>query len=351
VAESSTENVPTLEQLALPEKTLVGLYTNLLKTRVMDEKFRKLFRQGRFAGTYFSAVGQEATTVGPTYGLRDEDIVAPSHRELGAAITKGIPLPIIVAQVYARRNSTDKGKAHPCHYGSREKGVIHPSSTLAAQTILGTGMAMAFKIQKKDNVVVCFFGEGATSRGGWHEALNFAGVHKLACVYVCQNNLWAESVPATLQAGIERFADRAKAYGFPGVTIDGNDIFEVHKVAAEAIKRARAGEGPTFIECMTYRWYGHSEIDPADYRQQAEVEEWLKKDPLARAERILLANGVIDEARRDAIISEVDVEVDEAVKICENEKYVEPEEAYNDVYSSAFPIRRDALMHDDEGEE
>ena len=332
---------PTLKKIGLSEETLMGLYTNLLKTRTLDERFRKLFRQGRFAGTYFSAVGQEATTVGPTYGTRDEDIIAPSHREIGAAVTKGIPLIHIVAQVYARINSPDKGKTHPCHYGWRDKGVISPSSTLAGQTIVGTGCAMGFWMQNKDNVVLAFFGEGATSRGGWHEALNFAGIHKLPIVYICQNNLWAESVPATMQAGIEHFADRAKAYGFPGITIDGNDIVLVHKTAAEAIERARAGEGPTLIECKTYRWYGHSEIDPADYRTQNEIDEWRRKDPIDRADRLLQDLGILTTEKREAIVVEVNQEIDAAIDACEKEKYAEPEEAYIDVYSERFPVRHD----------
>jgi len=307
----------------------------------VDERLRKLFRQGRYAGTYFSAVGQEATTVGPTYGLRKEDIIAPSHREIGAAITKGITVEKIIGQVYARSNSMDKGKSHPCHYGDKSLGVIHPSSTVASQAIVGTGCAMGFQIQKKDNVVLAFFGEGGTSRGGWHEALNFAGIHKLPVIYICQNNLWAESVPSTKQANIEKFSDRAKAYGFPGVTIDGNDVVLVHKTASEAIARARAGEGPTMIECMTYRWYGHSEIDPADYRSNEELEDWKKKDPLARAEQLLMDLEILTTEKREAIVAEVNQELEEAVKVCEETKYCEPEEAYNDVYSDEFPVHRD----------
>jgi pyruvate dehydrogenase E1 component alpha subunit len=162
---------PSLKQIGLSEDTLMGLYTNLMMTRLLDERFRKLFRQGAFPGTFFSAVGQEATTVGPTYGLRDEDIIAPSHRELGASVTKGVPLERIVAQVFAKASSPDKGKSHPVHFGWRPKGIITPASTLAGQTVVGTGCAMGFKIQKKDNVVIAFFGEGSTSRGGWHEAV------------------------------------------------------------------------------------------------------------------------------------------------------------------------------------
>jgi len=340
-SKSAKKKKPSLKEIGLPEETLLGLYDYLLRTRMVDERFRKLYRQGRFAGTYYSAVGQEATTVGPTYGLRDEDIIAPSHRELGAAITKGIPLIEIFAHNFARKNSPDKGKTHPCHYSSRAKGVMVPASTLAGQTVVGTGCAMAFKIQKLDNVVLAFFGEGATSRGGWHEALNYAGVHKLQIVYICQNNLWAESVPATLQAGIKDFSDRAKAYGFPGVTIDGNDIFGVHKTSVEAIKRARKGDGPTLIECKTYRYYGHSEIDPADYRTDDEIENWKKKDPVQRAEKVLLDLGVLTTHKRESLVDTINTEIEEAIKASEDEEYYEPEEAYNDVYSDNFPVRRD----------
>ena len=339
-AKQSTE-ASDLKEIGLSEEVLMGLYYNLLKTRTVDERLRKLFRQGRYAGTYFSAVGQEATTVGPTYGLRNEDIIAPSHREIGAAITKGITIEEIIAQVYARSNSCDKGKSHPCHYGKKALGVIHPSSTVASQTIIGTGCALGFKMQKKGNVVLAFFGEGGTSRGGWHEALNFAGIHRLPIVYICQNNFWAESVPSTLQANIERFSDRSKAYGFPGVTIDGNDVVLVHKTASEAITRARAGEGPTLIECLTYRWYGHSEIDPADYRSNEELESWRKRDPLVIAEKLLLELDIMTDQKKEAIVEEINQELDAAIKVCEDMKYSEPEEAYNDVYSDAFPVRRD----------
>jgi TPP-dependent pyruvate/acetoin dehydrogenase alpha subunit len=340
-ADNKTTAKAAQNEHGLSEQTMIGLYQNLLKTRLLDERFRKLFRQGRFAGTYFSAVGQEATTVGPTYGLRDEDIIAPSHREIGANVTKGVPLEIIAAQVFARGNSPDKGKSHPCHYGWKPKGVITPASTVAGQTIIGTGCAMAFRIQKKDNVVLAFFGEGSTARGGWHEALNYAGIYKLPIIYICQNNLWAESVPSTLAAGITDFADRAKAYGFPGVTIDGNDVFNVHKVASEAISRARKGDGPTLIECKTYRWYGHSEIDPADYRAQEELEQWKKKDPIPRAEKTLLDMGLLTLEKREALVEQFNQEIDAAIQAIDNAAYAPPEEAYNDVYSEQFPVRRD----------
>ncbi len=333
----------SVRDLGLSDETMMGLYNGILTTRTLDERLRKLFRQGRYAGTYFSAVGQEACDVGPAYGLRDEDIIAPSHRDIGASVAKGVPLKEIVGQVYARSNSPDKGKSHPCHYGSRAKGVITPASTVASQTIVGTGCAMAFKIQKKDNVVIALFGEGATSRGGWHEALNYAGVHKLPVIYICQNNLWAESVPATLQAAIERFADRAVAYGIPSMTIDGNDVFLVYKHTSDAIKKARSGGGATFIECLTYRWYGHSEIDPADYRRKEELEYWKQRDPIVNAEKALMDLGLLTTDKRESMIEHINQEIDEAVSEAENAKYSDPEEAYLDVYSESFPVKREEI--------
>ena len=318
-------NKPENEQLR-------ELYYLLLLTRNLDERARKLFKQARFTGTYFSAVGQEATTVVPSYGLRKEDVIAPSHREIGANIAKGVPIKYIMAQVYARKTSPDKGKSHPCHYGYAPLNVITPASTVAGQVVVGTGAALAFKIKKVDHVVLSFFGDGATSRGGFHEALNFAGIHKLPIVYICQNNLWAESVPLSLQTAITVLSERAKAYGFEGITIDGNDVIEVKRVASEAIEKARKGGGPTFIECKTYRWYGHSEIDPANYRGNEEVEEWKKKDPIPRFEKYLLEKKILSEQEKNQIFQKIEKEIDEAVEFAEKSPYPAPEEALEDVY-------------------
>ncbi len=309
------------------------LYYFLIKTRIFDERCRRLFKQGRFPGTYFSAVGQEAAGVGSAFGLRPDDIIAPSHRELGAYVTKGIPLVHFLKQIFARANSSDKGKSHPCHYGSVEHGLYTPASTMAGQLPVGAGIALAFKIRKEPRVCMAFIGEGGTSRGGFHEALNFAGVHDLPIVFVCMNNLWAESVPARLQSRIERFSDRAKAYGFPGQTIDGNDLLVVYSTAKSAIEKARAGGGPTLIECLTYRWYGHSEIDPANYRDPREVEQWKKRDPVALYERYLDSEGITTESERESVRRDIETELDEAIALAESAPHPQAHEAYDDVYS------------------
>jgi len=310
-----------------------NLYYHLVKVRRFDERCRRLFKQGRFPGTYFSQVGQEATTVGPAYTLKTGDMVAPSHRDMGAIITKGVPLAVLLQQVYARANSPDKGKSHPCHFGYPELNVLTPASTVAGQVVVGTGAAMAFKIQKLPHVVLCGFGEGGTSRGGFHEALNFAGVHNLPVVYVCQNNGWAESVPASLQSKIERYSDRAKAYGFEGITIDGNDVLGVYEQSRKAVAKAREGGGPTLIECLTYRWYGHSEIDPANYRTKEELDSWKRRDPVVSYETHLERSGVMHLQEREEVIIRVDAEIEEAIRIAENSPHPDPEEALDDVYS------------------
>lgn len=309
------------------------LYHFLVKTRLFDERCRRLFKQGRFPGTYFSAVGQEAAGVGSAFGLRPEDVIAPSHRELGAYVAKGIPLVHFMKQIFARANSSDKGKSHPCHYGSIEHGLYTPASTMAGQLPVGVGIALAFKIRKEPRVCLAFIGEGGTSRGAFHEALNFAGVHDLPIVFVCMNNLWAESVPARLQSRIEQYSDRAKAYGFPGLTIDGNDLLLVYTTVKAALDKARAGGGPTLIECLTYRWYGHSEIDPANYRDPQEVEEWKKRDPIALFEKHLESLRIMTAAERQSEKEKIEAELEEAIAVAESSPHPTAEEAYDDVYS------------------
>ena len=318
------------------------LFYLLLKGRVVGEGKRKLFHTGKFLGTYYSAVGQEATTIVPAFLLRQGDVIAPQHREIGCSIGREVPLNLMMAHNMGRRSGFDKGKNHPCHYGGSQWNIITPASTMAAQTVVGTGCALAFKLQKKDNVVIAFTGEGGTSQAGWHEACNLAGVHKLPMVFVCQNNLWAESVPASLQAAIKDYSDRAKAYGFPGIPIDGNDVIVVYNTVKEAIARARTGEGPTLIEMKTYRWYGHSEIDPADYRTNQEVEEWKKKDPLPRFEKYLMEKEIITKADVEEWTTKIKQEHEEAVEWATNSPLPAPEEAIEDVY---VPGTRVEEMH------
>ncbi|MBC8515463.1 thiamine pyrophosphate-dependent dehydrogenase E1 component subunit alpha [bacterium] len=327
-------------------KESYALFRPMLKTRLLDERMRKLFRQGRFKGTYFSAVGQEATNVGTGTHMREGDILAPSHRQLGAMVARGITAKRVMAQVYSKAESPDGAQQHPCHFGDPQLDIVSPTGHVAIQVVLAAGAAYAYLMDAwregkvkinwdKEGIVwagnwtleeghemncaFSFFGDGATAKGDFHESLNFAGIHKLPVVYVCENNLWAESAHLTENVPTEKVSDRAAAYGMPGITIDGNDIFEVNRVVGEAVRRARRGGGPTLIECMTYRWYGHSEIDPADYRTEEEVAKWKERDPLLVFRATMEERGEWDEEIVAKIEAEINEEIDEAIDWVEEE--------------------------------
>jgi acetoin:2,6-dichlorophenolindophenol oxidoreductase subunit alpha len=317
---------------ASPE-LMLGLYRMLVKCRMCDEKARILFRQGKYAGNFYSGVGQEAAEVGAAYSLREDDWIAPSHRDWTSNIIKGAPLKFCFAQLFGKATSPDRGKSTPAHMGYPPIHTITPASSIAGQLAVGTGVAFGLKKQGKDSIVVSFFGDGATSLGGFHEALNFAGVHRLPILYVCQNNLWAESVPLRLQTALINLSDRAKAYGFPGISVDGNDVMAVYETATEAIARARSGDGPTFIECKTYRWYGHSEIDPAKYRTKEEVESWKKRDPLVLFERVLRDRKLLTDEHKDKIAKEITQEINEAVEFAEQSPYPDASELTDYVWA------------------
>jgi TPP-dependent pyruvate/acetoin dehydrogenase alpha subunit len=325
----------------LDETLLKRLYSYMLKCRMVEERARILFKQGKFAGNYYAAVGQEATEVGATIDLEPGDTIAPSHRNFVTHIMKGTPLKFMYAQLYARKTSPDQGRSSPAHCGYAPGNIITPASTIAAQLNIGTGVALAYKLQKKPNLTVALSGDGSTSLGFWHEALNFAGVHKLPIVFIVENNGWAESVSVKLQTAVDDLSVKANAYGFPGITVDGNDVVAVYRVAKEAQRRARQGDGPTLIECKTYRWYGHSEIDPAKYRKPEDVEAWKAKDPIPAMERYLAKFNLFTDAWKQQLQGEINKEIDEAVAFAESSPYPDPEECLDHVYS--FSIREREL--------
>src|SRR5512146_76040 len=321
----------------LSEELLRRLYASMLKCRLVEERARLLFRQGKFAGNYYAAVGQEATEVGATIDLLPEDTVAPAHRNFVTNIMKGTPLRLMFAQLYARKTSPDQGRSSPAHCGYAPLNVITPASTIAAQLNIGTGVALAYKMQKRNNIVVALSGEGSTSLGFWHEAVNFAGVHKLPIIFVVENNGYAESVPVALQTAVEHISEKARAYGIPGVTVDGNDVVAVYVAMRKAIDRARDGSGASLLECKTYRWYGHSEIDPAKYRDPEELEYWKSKDPIPAMERYLDLHGLWSDEWKQELVNQINAEIDEAIAFAESSPYPEPEECLDHVYS--FSIR------------
>ncbi len=317
------------------------LYAYMLKCRRVEERIRVLYRQGRFAGNYFAAIGQEASEVGATLDLLPEDTIAPSHRNFVTHIMKGTPLRLMFAHIYGRKTSPDQGRSAPAHCGYAPLHIITPASTIAAQLNIGTGVALAYKMQHKPNIVVALSGEGSTSLGLWHEGVNFAGVHKLPIVFVIENNLYAESVPAALQTAVQDMSIKADAYGFPGVTVDGNDVVTVYSAMRKALDRARSGGGPTLLECKTYRWYGHSEIDPAKYRDPAEVAYWKSRDPIPAMERYLQSRQLWSDEWKTQLTAEINAEIDDAIAFAESSPKLEGEDALDYVFS--FSIREREL--------
>jgi TPP-dependent pyruvate/acetoin dehydrogenase alpha subunit len=313
----------------------------MLKCRMVEERIRSLFKQGRFKGNYYNAIGQEATEVGTTLDLLPEDTVAPSHRNFVTNIMKGTPLPIMFAQVYGRKASPDQGRSAPAHCGFAPLNIITPASTIAAQACIGTGIALAYKMQHKQNVVVALTGEGATSLGLWHEAVNFAAVQKLPIIFVVENNGYAESLPVSMQTAVEDMIVKAGAYGIPGVKVDGNDVVAVYRAMRAAIDLTRSGGGATLLECKTYRWYGHSEIDPAKYRDPAEVEYWKSRDPIPAMEHRLDSNQLWSNKWKEELIAGFNREIDEAIEFAEKSPPAPGEEALDHVYS--FSIREREL--------
>ncbi len=313
------------------------LYAYMLKCRMVEERIRVLYRQGRFAGNYFAAVGQEATEVGATLDLLPGDTIAPSHRNFVTHIMKGTPLRLMFAQIYGRKTSPDQGRSAPAHCGYAPLNIITPASTIAAQLNIGTGVALAYKMQRKPNVVVALSGEGSTSLGFWHEAVNFAAVHKLPIVFVVENNGYAESVPVSLQTAVRDISIKARAYGIPGITVDGNDVMTVYSVMREALERARSGGGPTLLECKTYRWYGHSEIDPAKYRDPRELAYWKSRDPIPAMQRCLEEAGLWSDEWKEELTAQFNREIDDAIAFAESSPPPDGEEALDHVFS--FSIR------------
>ena len=318
----------------LKPEQILEMYYFMRLSRALEERISLLYRQGKVAGGIFSGIGQEAIVVGVCYDLRRDDFISPVHRDLGAFLVRGVDPKRLMAQIFGKRAGMSKGKDSYLHAGDMSLGIFGGTSMLGSTLPVVTGAALAFKIKKLDHVAVGFFGEGAAARGDTHEAMNFAGVQKLPVVFVCENNRYAYSTPVEKEMAIDDVAARAAGYGFAGKVVSGNDLPAVWDVAQHAIQRARRGEGPTLIECKTYRWHGHSEHDAAAYRNEEEFIEWRSRDPIPRFEFYLREKGLLTEEVQKDITAKVQAAVDEAVKYAEESPWPEGSEALQDLFAS-----------------
>ena len=317
----------------LGNEDLLKMLYCLKLVRAFEERLSILYRQGKVLGGIFSGIGQEAIVVGSCFNLRQEDYICPLHRDLGAFLVKGVDPKVMMAQIFGRKNGLSRGKDPYLHSGVPELGIFGSTSMLGANLPVACGIAMSFKMRRQDHVALAFFGEVASNVGDVHEAMNFAGVHRLPVLFLCENNLYAYSTPVEKAMAIEDVADRASAYGFTGTVSSGNDLLAVYQAVQRAITRARRGEGPTLIEFKTYRWHGHSEHDKAFYRSEEEFLEWKSRDPIPRYELYLREKKVLTSEIQESIAQRVEQEIEEAVEFAENSSLPAGPEALEDLYA------------------
>ncbi|HLF16689.1 MAG TPA: pyruvate dehydrogenase (acetyl-transferring) E1 component subunit alpha [Candidatus Thermoplasmatota archaeon] len=336
--------------LDLSEDDLRKLYAAMVRVRKLDEKMVLLQRQGRI-GFYLQCLGQEACHIGAAYALEPEDWVFPHYRNQGTPLLRGVPVQALVHQCFGNAADPIKGRQMPVHYSFRDANFFSISSPLGTQIIQAAGAAYAMKLKARKQVVMTSFGDGSSSEGDFHAGMNFAAVTKCPCVFMLENNQYAISVPTDKQSASESFAIKAAAYGMPGVQVDGNDVLAVYAAAKEAVDRARRGEGPTLIECVTMRMGAHSTSDdPSRYCPPEQLKEWVAKDPVKRFEAFLARNKILDEKAMARIAKEAEEEVAAAVTAAEKVAPLPPVESmFDDVYASVPPLledQRDAMLKD-----
>ncbi|MGQ9459856.1 MAG: pyruvate dehydrogenase (acetyl-transferring) E1 component subunit alpha [Candidatus Bathyarchaeaceae archaeon] len=319
--------------MRLKKEKLIEMYRKMLEIRNFEEKAFELYGQNLVPGTLHLYAGQEAVAVGVCANLRRDDYITSTHRGHGHCIAKNAKLERIMAEILGKKTGYCKGKGGSMHIADFSVGMLGATAVVGAGIPIAAGAGLSIKLRGTDQVVACFFGEGASNQGTFHEGINMAAIWTLPVIFVCENNLYAMGTRQSRVMLIENIADRAVAYGIPGVTVDGNDVLAVYEVAHEAVKRAREGKGPTLIECKTYRHKGHSRVDPATYRPKEEVEEWLRKDPVLRFKAKLLETRVLTKGEADKIEQDVIAAVEKATKFALDSSYPEPEEALEDVYA------------------
>uniref|UniRef100_UPI00406CDF99 thiamine pyrophosphate-dependent dehydrogenase E1 component subunit alpha n=1 Tax=Sporosarcina sp. FSL K6-1522 TaxID=2921554 RepID=UPI00406CDF99 len=323
----------TTETPFSPECLKTMLYDMML-IRSFEETVEKLFQQGKIHGTMHLCIGQEATAVGACVPLTKEDKITSTHRGHGHSIAKGTKVKGMMAELLGKETGYCKGKGGSMHIADLDVGNLGANGIVAAGLPLGTGAALTSKMKDLGYVVLCFFGDGSTNEGAFHESLNLASIWDLPIVFFCENNLYGMSASIKEMTNIQNIADRGIAYGIPSETIDGNDVLEVVKATEKAVERARNGEGPTLIEAHTYRWRGHSRSDARKYRTREEEKEWRKmRDPIALFKEQLIEESILTETEFMELENKVQVEMDEAVEFAENSKAPSLETLEADIYA------------------
>jgi TPP-dependent pyruvate/acetoin dehydrogenase alpha subunit len=319
------------EQAELSRKCL---YYMVLMREVEDRIERKLYRQGKILGGVYVGRGQEAIPVGTALLSGPDDVMLPSHRDMAVMFIRGVPVNRIFAQYMGRVDGLTRGRDGNMHMGDLKLGIVSIISALAATVPVSAGVGLALRYLGKSGVAFCYFGDGATSRGDWHEGINLATVQKLPVIFICNNNQYAYSTPLSLQMACENVADKAPAYGMPAEIVDGNDVLAVHTATQRALKHVHAGKGPYLLECKTFRMTGHSAHDGAHYVPSELFQQWEKQDPIKRLEARMLAKKWADQTAIDEVHARIRKEVDEAVEWAEKSPYPDPATLLDNVYEN-----------------
>jgi pyruvate dehydrogenase E1 component alpha subunit len=318
-----------------PSDQLIELYRVMVTIRLFEEKVQDLYARGLVPGLAHLCIGQEAIAAAVCNHLRRDDYITCNHRSHGHVIAKGAELNYMMAELFGKRTGYCKGKGGSMHIADVEIGILGANGIAGGGIPIAVGAALSCKMRKSDQVSICFFGDGSSNNGTFHEGLNFASVHSLPIVFMCENNLYGISVSQKQHQAIEDISIRSLSYGMPGVTVDGNDVLAVHEASGKAIQRARIGEGPTLIECKTYRWRGHHEGDPNQgrrYRTVEEIQGWVRKCPIKRFEEKLIGEKVLTRSKVKNIYQEVGKKVEEAVEFANQSPFPDQQEMFEDVY-------------------
>ncbi|MEW6297345.1 MAG: thiamine pyrophosphate-dependent dehydrogenase E1 component subunit alpha [Thermodesulfobacteriota bacterium] len=322
------------------KEKLLAMYRTMQTIRQFEERLRDLFKEGKIPGFVHVSIGEEATPTGVCAALTERDYITSTHRGHGHLIAKGGKLRPMMAEIFGKRTGYCKGKGGSMHIADFRIGILGANGIVGAGLPIATGAALAAKVRGSGEVAVCFFGDGASNEGTFHESLNLASAWKLPVIFVCENNLYGEFTPGKDVTSVKDIADRARGHDMPGLIVNGNDVVEVYETAVQAVERARRGEGPTLLECKTYRWEGHVVGEEAflgkrAYRPQEEIEEWKRRCPIATFENRFLSRGMFTRAELDAVKAEVKREVDDAVAFAMESPFPKPEEALEDMFAAA----------------
>jgi TPP-dependent pyruvate/acetoin dehydrogenase alpha subunit len=331
------------KEWGLDREDLLGIYRNMLVTRGVEDRGHILYKQGKIPGSFYTGRGNEASSVAVAIAMGRDDVGTPLHRDMGVHITRGVDPWRIFANYMGRADGPAKGRDGNVHMADIQLGLVAMVSHLPAMMPVAVGCALAFRIKEEKRVAVTWFGEGASARGDAHESMNFAGVRQLPVVFICDNNGWAYSTPAHLEYAVDHLADRAAAYGFEGVVVDGTDALAVYREARRAIEKARQGGGPTMIESLTLRMEGHAVHDDASYVPKELFEEWEARDPVERYRRWLFEHAEMTREEEDEITSYVKRLLNDALERAEASPLPDPSTLLKGVY--AVPEELDTPHH------